>query len=127
MYTKPKQINIFNNKFWLNWKDFKGKASRNEFFISGFLLFILFPVIFYVASWLLFWFAEDPKYYYYIYFIYGIIIILFLYLISTLSVFIRRLRDIGLKPWHYIILFFPPVNILLMVLLLFLKGEKTKE
>ena len=51
-------------------------------------------------------------------------IVFALYLILTLSLFIRRIRSVGLKPWHYIMVFIPVMNMIFVSLLMF--GENNK-
>ncbi len=107
-YYKPKFRNIFNLKFFKNWLDFKGRAQRSEFFICGIVIFL----------WiirLIFLFSNSD----------GVILsILLLFPILTLSCGIRRLRDIGLSPWYYILLYIFPVNIFLLIVLMFGKSEE---
>ncbi|MBQ7256300.1 MAG: DUF805 domain-containing protein, partial [Abditibacteriota bacterium] len=110
IYFKHNWNKIFNNNFWANWKDFKGKASRSEFFISGIVLFILLAL----------WYICFPFFFFNIWISLSLI---FIFFVLTLSVFIRRLRAVGLKPWHYIILFLPPLNFFLLLVLLFYKED----
>ena len=110
IYIKHNWNKIFNNNFRANWKDFKGKASRSEFFISGIVLFILLAL----------WYICFPFFFFNIWISLSLI---FIFFVLTLSVFIRRLRAVGLKPWHYIILFLPPLNFFLILVLLFYKED----
>ena len=126
---KPKFMNIFNIKFFKNWVDFKSKAQRNEFFLCGIFCLILLLIyklicIFILGKYFLEmgWLPDyETKW------IRGIFIGAFIALILTLSMFIRRLRDIGLSLWHYILIFFFPVNVLLFMVLMFGKSEEPAE
>lgn len=54
-------------------------------------------------------------------------VFILLYLLLTLSLYIRRLRDIGLEPSFYVFLFVPLINILMLFMLTFLNGEERKS
>jgi len=108
---KPKFKNIFNFKFFKNWLDFKGKATRSEFFLCGILILL------WIVRYLFLFFNCDGV----------ILLIVVLFPILTLSCGIRRLRDMGLSPWHYLILYVVPVNVLLLIVLMFGESEKPTE
>jgi len=126
---KPKFMNILNIKFFKNWLDFKSKAQRNEFFLCSIFCLILLLIyklicIFILGKYFLEmgWLPDyETKW------IRGIYIGAFIALILTLSMFIRRLRDIGLSLWHYILIFFFPFNVLLFMVLIFGKSEEPAE
>lgn len=106
---------FFTGKIWTDRRDFKGCAGRYDFFVYGFIYMVLavFPIFVLLLN-----IRSDSLFFWLTYIVFA------LYLIFTLSLFVRRIRSVGLKPWHYIMVFVPVMNMILVSLLMF--GEKTE-
>lgn len=101
---------FFTGKIWTDRTDVKSCGGRHDFFVYGFIymvlaVFSLFVLLLNIGSYSLFFWLTY--------------IVFALYLIFTFSLFVRRIRSVGLKPWHYIMIFIPVMNMIFVSLLMF--------
>ena len=101
------------SKFWAKLFDFKGKSTRLEFW-SGYLVNL---VIYAVIGILLSKLYEEMNQYdsppiFIIWVVYSILLV-----IGIISSIIRRLRDAGMHPAAFLLLFIPFGNIVIIVCL----------
>ncbi len=131
-YIKPtpaKIGEIFNRDFIVGIFNFKGVTKREGFWIySPFIIFNI-GLTYYIISKLFYNFQL------YFYDPYGDLVggpiffswepyVLIGLAVITLALSCRRLRDLNIKPWKVVFLLIPPVNIFLIVLMLFGKTEE---
>ncbi|MFA5511071.1 MAG: DUF805 domain-containing protein [Candidatus Kapaibacterium sp.] len=99
-------------KVFKDWSNFTGRASRNEFW-----LFILVNITVYLILWLLLEFVG-------IKWLFGSMVLLFMFvtLIPTISVTVRRLHDIGHSGLLALLYLLPIIGELILIILLLKKG-----
>lgn len=120
-YSRPTLKKIFNRHIFSHWRDFNGNAGRYDFFIYGILFFCLFNfqgIVFLVP------FFISANCMLSLFVIISCWSVFILYLILTFSLFIRRIKTVGLSSWHYVVLFIFPVNVIFVLLLML--GEKRR-
>ena len=125
----PKIGEIFNRDFIIGIFNFKGVTKREGFWIYSPIIIFNIWLTYYIIIHLFFNFQL------YFYDPYGDLVagpyffswepyVLIGLAVITLALSCRRLRDLNIKPWKVIFLLIPPVNIFLIVLMLFGKTEE---
>ena len=136
--TFPKIGDILNRDFFVNIFNFKGKTCRESGWIYFGIWFIVSFIVFIKNDLLdnIIYFFEYPfevitnacddvvlsspnlRNFTWEWWVLGIVTLL------ILSLCVRRLRDLNIKPWKVIFLLLPPVNVFMLILMIFGKSEK---
>ena len=100
-------------KYWVNAFDFKGKATRKEYWMTVLSIFV-FVLILGIIIGIVFPIRFEIDYFEGTYKITGNPVGIMIYylwvlanVIPSISIVVRRLHDIGKSGWYYLILFIP--------------------
>ncbi len=131
-YIKPKYPKIgevFNRDFFVNIFNFKGVTKREGFWIYTPFVILIIALFYFVLMMLyigIIYFLERHN-------VDSLItsfsssdwwVVLCVFAFFFLSLCCRRLRDLNIKPWKVIFLLIPPVNVFMLILMIFGKSEK---
>ena len=109
-------------KFWVGFKDFKGKTARKDFWLGNIGNAIIVFGINYGLTFLIDyggWYFEVDYYLIDIIIPFLFWIMFIFYYVPALSSCVRRLRDAGFSPWVILIGIIPVMNIVLLILYCF--------